>query len=103
MKIPVKLALACTIFSLQGTGAQFGFGGFRNFFRPLQNLFQPVMRGVQNIFGRGPRFIDDGTKSPQATGIDKLFPDDCGREEDKGTGKLCFPDGLLCQNSKFCC
>merc|ERR1719209_1834588 len=79
------------------TDAQFGFGGFRNLFRPLQNLLQPVMRGVQNIFGGGPNFINDGTRSPQATGKDKLFPDDCGREENSGTGKLCFPDGLLCQ------
>ena len=77
--------------------AQAQFGGF-DIFRPLQNLFQPVMR----FFG-GPRFRDDGTKAPQATGIDKLFPDDCGRDEDKGTGKLCFPDGKLCENRKFRC
>ena len=53
------------------------------------------------FFGGGPRFHDDGTQSPQATGNDKLFPDDCGRDENEGTGKLCFPDGLLCQNSKY--
>ena len=46
------------------------------------------------------QFVDDGTESPQATGHDEMFPRDCGRDPDEGTGKLCFPDGLLCQNSK---
>ena len=72
------------------------FGGFGNFFRPLENFLRPVMR----FLGGGPRFVDDGTQSPQATGRDKLFPDDCGRDEDKGTGKLCFPDGKLCEERK---
>ena len=99
MRIPLTIVLACIC--LQSTEAQFGFGGFRNLFQPLQNLLQPVMRGVQNIFGGGPKFRDDGTQSPQATGKEKLFPDDCGRDEDKGTGKLCFPDGLLCQERKL--
>ena len=88
------LALILLSFSVHNANAQ--FGGF-DIFRPLQNLLKPVMR----FFGGGPRFRDDGTQSPQATGNDKLFPDDCGRDEDKGTGKLCFPDGLLCQNSKL--
>ena len=66
------------------------------FFRALANLFNPF-RGLFN-----PRFRDDGTQSPQATGRDELFPSDCGRDPNKGTGKLCFPDGLLCQNRKFC-
>ena len=100
MNISVIFCLVCV--GLPLTQAQFGgFGGFRNFFRPLQNFLQPVMQGVQNIFGGGPKFKDDGTKTPQATGVDKLFPDDCGREENKGTGKLCFPDGLLCQERKI--
>ena len=43
--------------------------------------------------------IEHGTRTPQATGFDELNPRDCGRNPD-GTGKLCFPDGLLCQNSK---
>ena len=47
------------------------------------------------------QFVDDGTESPQATGHDEMFPRDCGRDPDDGTGKLCFPDGLLCQNSKW--
>jgi len=50
------------------------------------------------MFGFGPKFVDDGTVAPVATGNDPLFPDDCGRDPEKGTGKLCFPDGLLCQN-----
>ena len=35
-----------------------------------------------------------------STGVDKLYPTDCGRDKDKGTGLLCFPDGELCKNSK---
>jgi len=89
MKIS-PLALLLLTFSVHNANAQFGF----DIFRPLQNLLKPVMR----FFGGGPKFQDDGTQTPQATGNDKLFPDDCGRDEDKGTGKLCFPDGLLCQN-----
>ena len=46
--------------------------------------------------------MDDGTEAPVATGNDPLFPDDCGRDPDKGTGKLCFPDGLLCKDSEYC-
>lgn len=61
------------------------------FFNALANLFRPITRAFS------PRFRDDGTRSPQATGIDKVLPSDCGRDPDKGTGKLCFPDGLLCQ------
>lgn len=55
--------------------------------------------GGFNLFGgrtRG-RFTDDGTQRPVASGRDELFPSDCGRNEDTGRGKLCFPDGLLCQ------
>lgn len=68
------------------------------FFRALANLFSAPFQGL-NLFG--PRFRDDGTQSPQATGRDELFPTDCGRDPNKGTGKLCFPDGILCQNRKF--
>ncbi len=82
------------------TNGQFGFN-LRNLFNPVQNLFRPLMQGVNTIFGGGGRFVDDGTQSPQATGRDELFPKDCGREVNKGTGKLCFPDGILCQESKF--
>ena len=73
------------------------FNALRNLFRPVENIFRPVA----NIFGGGGRFTDDGTQSPQSTGKDELFPRDCGRDTNKGTGKLCFPDGLLCQDSKF--
>ena len=65
------------------------------FFNAIRNLFSPVT----NLFGGG-RFVDDGTKSPQSTGREELFPSDCGRDPQDGTGKLCFPDGLLCQNSE---
>ena len=61
------------------------------FFNALANLFRPLTR----VFS--PRFRDDGTPAPQATGRDEILPSDCGRDPDKGTGKLCFPDGLLCQ------
>ena len=45
--------------------------------------------------------MDDGTQSPQATGREELFPSDCGRDTNQGTGKLCFPDGLLCKERKY--
>ena len=45
--------------------------------------------------------IDPGTQFPQATGRDELFPADCGRHTHDGNGKMCFPDGILCQNSKL--
>jgi hypothetical protein len=67
----------------------------------LRNIFRPSGGGgggfLGGLFGGG-RFTDDGTQSPQSTGRDELFPRDCGRDTDKGTGKLCFPDGILCQN-----
>ena len=66
------------------------------FFNAIRNLFAPVT----NLFGGG-RFVDDGTRSPQATGRDELYPSDCGRDPSQGTGKLCFPDGLLCQDRKY--
>ena len=97
------------------SGFGFNNNGFRNtfqpFFQPIQsfnhNVFQPFMEGVMHmIMGhdhehKENKFVDDGTESPQATGKDEIFPRDCGRDPEKGTGKLCFPDGLLCQNSKF--
>jgi len=74
--------------------AQF-FNAIRNLFRPVQNVFQ----GAANLVGGGGgNFRDDGTQRPKADGHEELFPSDCGRNTDTGTGKLCFPDGLLCQN-----
>merc|ERR1711874_459113 len=74
--------------------AQF-FNAIRNLFRPVQNVFQ----GAANVLGGGGgNFRDDGTQRPKADGQEELFPSDCGRNTDSGTGKLCFPDGLLCQN-----
>ena len=72
--------------------AQFGF--FRDFGRFIASPFAAFIPTER------PKFHDDGTQSPVATGNDELFPRDCGRDPDKGTGKLCFPDGLLCQESK---
>jgi len=93
MRIPAKFLLVTALtLALAAQQANAQFGGF-DFFRPIQNFLKPVMR----FFGGGPRFHDDGTQAPQATGRDALFPDDCGRDEDKGTGKLCFPDGKLCE------
>ena len=34
-----------------------------------------------------------------AQGVDKLFPDDCGRL-DNGRGALCFGDAVLCRQRK---
>ena len=53
-----------------------------------------------NPHGQFPGGVDPGTPVPQATGFDELFPADFGRHPHDGTGKLCFPDGLLCQQSK---
>ena len=77
------------VLALQGVSQVEGqfFNAIANLFRPIGNLFRP-------------RFRDDGTRSPQATGRDEINPSDCGRNTDTGTGKLCFPDGILCQNSK---
>ncbi|XP_040574944.1 uncharacterized protein [Lepeophtheirus salmonis] len=68
--------------AISGTSGQF-FNVFNNLFRPLSTLF----RGGD----------DGGTPRPQATGNDELFPTDCGRNHKTGRGKLCFPDGKLCE------
>ena len=89
MKVFLGLALILAISSQTVEGQQGGFfGALANIFNPFRGLFNP-------------RFRDDGTQSPQATGQDSLFPEDCGRDPNKGTGKLCFPDGILCQNRKY--
>lgn len=70
------------------------------FFNAIRNIFRPVTNAFQRpggLFGGG-NFQDDGTARPQATGNEELFPSDCGRNVDSGTGKLCFPDGLLCRD-----
>jgi len=111
--VPAVLTLV-VLFSSQNVEAMpqfsnfpgFGFGqAFQPFVRPIQNfntnVFQPFMQGVMHMImghDHGHKFTDDGTESPQATGHDEMFPRDCGRDPDEGTGKLCFPDGLLCQN-----
>ena len=77
----------------------------------LVDVLNPVYEAFSDPNGRfqGPpapvpgQFpgIDPGTPFPQATGRDELFPADCGRHVHDGTGKMCFPDGILCQTSKF--
>jgi len=92
-KMRVILIFA-VIFAVPTADAQF-FNAIRNLFRPVQNVFQ----GAANVLGGGGgNFRDDGTQRPKADGKEELFPSDCGRNTDSGTGKLCFPDGLLCQN-----
>lgn len=61
-----------------------------------QGQLQPGQNGLQQFPG-----IDPGTPVPQATGRDEILPSDCGRHLHDGTGKLCFPDGILCQNSEL--
>ena len=77
-----------------------------DFLNPLYNAFSDP--NYYNQFqprpgqfpGNFPGGYDAGTPEPVATGRDELFPSDCGRHIHDGTGKLCFPDGLLCQNRK---
>ena len=77
------------------------FGNFGRMFRPFQTMFQgfaprPSQNSAGNSFG-----IGGGTDSPQATGRDELNPADCGRDKKTGKGSLCFPDGLLCEQSRI--
>ena len=97
----VLLAVAAFAAAPYDAGAQF--------FDGLVNLFSNLWEGPPPPFGSvpahhqvapAPNFIDDGTQFPRATGFDEPFPRDCGRNTDDGTGKLCFPDGVLCQNSE---
>jgi len=89
LNIALIFALATVLPNAHG---QF-FNAIRNIFRPVTNAFQRP----GGLFGGG-NFQDDGTARPQATGNEELFPSDCGRNVDSGTGKLCFPDGLLCRD-----
>ena len=76
---------------LTGTSGQF--------FAGLSNIFRQTASGFTRAFG--PRFRDDGTQTPVATGNDEVFPRDCGTNVDTGRGKLCFPDGKLCSERKY--
>ena len=87
MRLPTYSILLAAV-TISVTNAQF-FNALRNLFSPVTNLFN------------GGRFVDDGTQAPQATGREELFPSDCGRDPAQGTGKLCFPDGLLCKDRKY--
>jgi len=65
-----------------------------NPFAGIGNIFRQTLSGATRAFG--PRFNDDGTQTPQATGTDEAFPRDCGTNINTGRGKLCFPVGDLC-------
>ena len=109
----VLAVVALVLVSSPGTEAQFFRDLTRNFQRGFQNVFRPVME----MFHHGGEMIRNGlrggrpakpdldetggTKEPQATGIDKTYPDDCGRDPEKKTGLLCFPDGKLCQEREL--
>ena len=90
MKSALVLLVLCAAATV--SNGQGFFSGLRNLFRPRGNPF--------NFFGGGGRFRDDGTQRPQQNGVDELLPSDCGRNTRTGRGKLCFPVGNLCANSK---
>ncbi len=94
--------LLVALLALSAVDAQF----FRNLFRGIGNIFRPPPGGGRGFGGfggfggsRGRLDGTGGTRKPEATGKDNPFPDDCGRDDDN-KGKLCFPDGLLCQQSE---
>ena len=91
----MRVILIIAVILAPRADAQF-FNAIRNLFRPVQNVFQ----GAANLVGGagGGNFRDDGTPRPKSDGKEELFVSDCGRNTDSRTGKLCFPDGQLCQN-----
>jgi hypothetical protein len=68
---------------------------FNNFFRPINLAWASFTRNAFRV-GVG----SSSAAELRAEGKDKLFPDDCGRQDD-GTGKLCFGDPDLCNASKY--
>ncbi len=84
-----------------GMGRFFGnfAHGAMNMFMPFRQMFggfgRPSQPSAAENFG-----IGGGTGAPQATGRDELNPADCGRDKKTGKGSLCFPDGLLCEQSR---
>ena len=62
----------------------------------MTSLNQPQQQQPSNSFG-----VSGGTDGPVATGRDELNPADCGRDKNTGKGSLCFPDGLLCEQSRI--
>jgi hypothetical protein len=86
-----------------GMGRFFGnfAHGAMNMFMPFRQMFggfgaqRPSAPSAAENFG-----IGGGTGAPQATGRDELNPADCGRDKKTGKGSLCFPDGLLCEQSR---
>jgi len=86
------LLVAVVILLPASTEAQVFGNFFRNLFRPINDFFRPINNGFRNIF----RFGSSSNAELRAAGKDKLFPDDCGRQDD-GKGKLCFGDPDLCR------
>lgn len=85
------------MFGMNRFFGNFGRGAM-NFFKPMQAMFGfgGNKNSPANSFG-----IQGGTDAPQATGRDDLLPADCGRDKKSGKGSLCFPDGILCEESKI--
>ena len=98
MRLSGKVLLAFAILAAYSGYVDGQFGFLNNIFRPGRGNGGGGGGLFGGLFGGGGRFSDDGTQSPQATGKDELFPRDCGRDTSDGTGKLCFPDGLLCKD-----
>ena len=96
LSVLVVLAACC----MHTNDAQFNgmgrfFGNFMGMFKPFQAMFGGFQQKPTNQFG-----VVGGTEGPTATGRDELNPADCGRDKKTGKGSLCFPDGLLCEQSK---
>jgi len=64
--------------------------------QPINNFFRPVNQAFHSISSNIFRFGASSNSELRAEGRDKLFPDDCGRQDD-GKGKLCFGDPDLCR------
>jgi len=75
-------------------------GPFQNLFQtimqPINNFFRPVNSAFRGFTNNLFRFGASSNSELRAEGRDKLFPDDCGRQDD-GKGKLCFGDPDLCR------
>ena len=75
-------------------------GPFQNLIQtimqPINNFFRPVNSAFRGFTNNLFRFGASSNSELRAEGRDKLFPDDCGRQDD-GKGKLCFGDPDLCR------
>ena len=74
---------------------------FQNYFKIIVERETPaVSSSAGNEIPSNSAGGIGGTKAPQATGNDKVFPDDCGTDPNTRRGLLCFPDGQLCADRK---